>query len=104
MAHAFNSSTLEAEAGGFQDSSLVCRVNSRRARTTQRKPVSKKQKIKNNKRAGGARKMDQRLRVLAGFPEVLSFLPSNHMVAHCSPNGYAIFCVQTFMETKHPHI
>jgi hypothetical protein len=36
VVHAFNSSTWEAEAGGF--------LSSRTARATQRKPVSKKNK------------------------------------------------------------
>jgi hypothetical protein len=42
VAHAFNPSTREAEAGGFEfEASLVCRVSSRTARTIQRNPVSK---------------------------------------------------------------
>jgi hypothetical protein len=48
VAHAFNPSTWEAEAGGFLSSefeaSLVYRVSSRTARAIQRNPVSKKQK------------------------------------------------------------
>jgi hypothetical protein len=44
VAHAFNPSTREAEAGGFEfGASLVYRVNSRTARATQRNPVSEKQ-------------------------------------------------------------
>jgi hypothetical protein len=39
VAHAFNPSTQEAEAGGFL--SLVYRVSSRTAKATQRNPVSK---------------------------------------------------------------
>jgi hypothetical protein len=44
--HAFNPSTLETEAGGFLrisefEASLVYKVNSRTARATQRKRVSK---------------------------------------------------------------
>jgi hypothetical protein len=48
VAHAFNPSTQEAEAGGFLSSraSLVYNVSARTARTTQRNPVSKNQKIK----------------------------------------------------------
>jgi hypothetical protein len=30
----------------------------------------------------GAKEMGQRLRALAALPEVLSSIPSNHMVAH----------------------
>ena len=44
MAHAFNPSIWEAEAGGFlSKASLVYRVSSRTARVTQRNPVSNKQ-------------------------------------------------------------
>ena len=43
VAHAFDSSTWEAEAGRFEfKASLVYRVNSRTARATQGNPVSKK--------------------------------------------------------------
>jgi hypothetical protein len=45
VAHAFNSSTREAEAGGFLsefETSLVYRVSSRTARATQRNPVLEK--------------------------------------------------------------
>jgi hypothetical protein len=51
VAHAFNLSTREAEAGGyseFQDS-LVYRVSSRTARAAQRKPVSKNKKNQKKK-------------------------------------------------------
>jgi hypothetical protein len=42
VAHAFNPSTWEAEAGGSSEfeASLVYRVSSRTARATQRNPVS----------------------------------------------------------------
>jgi hypothetical protein len=51
VAHAFNPSTREAEAGGFLRASLVYRVSSRTARAKQRNPVSEKQnKTKQNKR------------------------------------------------------
>jgi hypothetical protein len=51
VAHAFNSSTWEAEAGGFEFSaSLVYRVSSRTARATRRNPASKKQKKKKKKK------------------------------------------------------
>jgi hypothetical protein len=50
VAHAFNLSTQEAEAGRFEfEASLVYRVSSRTARATQRNPVSKSKKIKNKK-------------------------------------------------------
>jgi hypothetical protein len=42
VAHAFNPSTWEAETGGF--------LSSRTAKTTQRKPVSKKPKKKKKKK------------------------------------------------------
>jgi hypothetical protein len=46
VAHAFNPSTWEAEAGGFLESeaTLVYRVSSRTARATQRNPVLEKKK------------------------------------------------------------
>jgi hypothetical protein len=53
VAHAFNPSTWEAEAGGFLTfkASLVYRVSSRTARATQRNLVSEKQnKTKQNKK------------------------------------------------------
>jgi hypothetical protein len=45
MAHAFNPSTWEAEAGRISEfeASLVYKVNSRTASATQRNPVSKNQ-------------------------------------------------------------
>jgi hypothetical protein len=48
VAHAFNPSTWEAELGRFLEFkvSLVNRVSSMTARTTQRNPVSKNQKRK----------------------------------------------------------
>jgi hypothetical protein len=48
VAKAFNPSTWEAEASKF-DASLVYRVSSRTARTTQRNPVSKNQTNKQTK-------------------------------------------------------
>jgi hypothetical protein len=58
VAHAFNPSTREAEAGGFLSSrpghsdltGLVYRVSSRTARAVQRNPVSKNQKKKKKKK------------------------------------------------------
>ena len=49
VAHAFNPSTWEAEAGGFLEfeASLVYKVSSRTARATQGNPVSKSNKQKN---------------------------------------------------------
>jgi hypothetical protein len=49
VAHAFNPSTREAEAGGSLEfeASLVYKVSSRTARAIQRNPVSKNQKQKN---------------------------------------------------------
>jgi hypothetical protein len=55
VAHAFNPSTWEAEAGRFLTSrlaSLVYRVHSRTARAIQRNPVSKNKQTKNNKKEG----------------------------------------------------
>jgi hypothetical protein len=55
VVHTFNTSTWEAEAGGFLSwklawSSLVYRVSSRTARVTQRNPVSeKKKKVKGHR-------------------------------------------------------
>ena len=48
VAHAFNPSTWEAEAGGFLSSrpALVYKVSSRTARAIQRNPVSKNKQIK----------------------------------------------------------
>ena len=49
MAHAFNPSTWEAEAGRDLckfEVTLVCRVRFRTEKATQRNPVSKDQKIK----------------------------------------------------------
>jgi hypothetical protein len=42
VAYTFNPSTWEAEAGGLFEASLVYKVSSRTARTTQRNPVLKK--------------------------------------------------------------
>jgi hypothetical protein len=51
VAHAFNLSTWEAEAGGISEfeASLVYKVSSRTARATQRNPVPPSQKKKNKK-------------------------------------------------------
>jgi hypothetical protein len=50
VAHAFNPSIWEAEAGGFRisefEASLVYKVSSRTARAIQRNPVSKQNKTK----------------------------------------------------------
>jgi hypothetical protein len=52
VAHAFNPSTQEAEAGWISEfeASLVYRVSSRKARATQRNPVWKNQKKKKKKK------------------------------------------------------
>lgn len=52
MGHAFNPSTLEKEAVNLREfeTSLVYRVSSRTARVTQRNPVSKKEKIRREKK------------------------------------------------------
>jgi hypothetical protein len=46
LAHTFNPSTQEAEAGSFSEfeASLVYKMSSRSARAIQRNPVSKNQK------------------------------------------------------------
>jgi hypothetical protein len=76
VAHAFDPSTWESEAGRFLSSRLAWfRVSSRTARATQRNPVPKKQNQ-------GAGEMAQRLRAPTALPEVLSSIPSNCMVAH----------------------
>jgi hypothetical protein len=49
VAHAFNPSTPEAEAGRFLRSRLVYKVSFRTARAIQRNPVSEKNKTKQNK-------------------------------------------------------
>jgi hypothetical protein len=46
VAHTFNPSTREAEAGRFLRSRPVYKVSFRTARATQRNPVSKNQKTK----------------------------------------------------------
>jgi hypothetical protein len=84
VAHAFNPSTWEAEAGGFLSSRPAwSRVSSRTARAIQRNPVSKKkQKQKPKQTNKGAGEMAQLLRALTALLKVLSSNPSNHMVAH----------------------
>jgi hypothetical protein len=67
VAHPFNPSTEEVEADV--------------SRATQRKPCLKRKKQK-QKNKPEAREMAQRLRALTSLPEVLSSIPSNHMVAH----------------------
>jgi hypothetical protein len=56
VAHAFNPSTWEAEAGKISEfqASLVYTVSSRTARTTQRNPVSKTNKQTNKHKKEGA--------------------------------------------------
>ena len=78
LVHTFNPSTpeveIDAEAGGSSEfeASLLYIASSRTVRATQRNPV-----LKNKTRAG---EMAQQLRALTALPEVLSSIPSNHMV------------------------
>jgi hypothetical protein len=65
-------SHVMADSQEFQ-ASLIYRVSSRKARATQKNPVSK------SKTKG---LMAQQLRALTVLPEVLSSNPSNHMEAH----------------------
>jgi hypothetical protein len=69
VAHAFNPSTQEAEAGEFK-ASLVYRVSSRTARATQRNPVSKKTK-KKNKKNKKKQKTKQNKKTLSQFKMLL---------------------------------
>jgi hypothetical protein len=60
-------------------------VSSRTARATWLKKAKKKKKKKERKKKNehcGAGKMAQWLRALTALPEILSLVPSNHMVAH----------------------
>jgi hypothetical protein len=75
VAHAFNPSTQEVEAGSEFEASLVYKMSPRTGRAIQRNPVSK---IKES----GAGEMAQRVRALTAPPKVLSSNPSNHMVAY----------------------
>jgi hypothetical protein len=50
VAHAFNPSTWEAEAGGFLEASLVYKVSSRTAKAIQRNPVVKNNTKQNKKK------------------------------------------------------
>ena len=83
--HVFNTSTWEAEAGRcvwvqgqpgleseFQDSQSY----------TKKPCLWKKQKERKEITLLGAGEMAQWLRALTALPEVLSSIPSNHMVAH----------------------
>jgi hypothetical protein len=65
------------------EASLVYRMSSRTAGAIQRNPVSKnKTKPKPNKKNYRAEEMTQWLRALTALPEVLSSIPSNHVVTH----------------------
>jgi hypothetical protein len=59
VAHTFNPSTWEAEAGRFQEfeASLVYKVSSRKARATQRNPVSKNKTKQNSLKKSPALKV-----------------------------------------------
>jgi hypothetical protein len=71
---------------------MVYKVSSRTAKDTQRNPVLKNQKEKKKKKRKEKERnkqtmevsgeMAQWLRALTALPEVLSSIPSNHMVAH----------------------
>jgi hypothetical protein len=66
VAHAFDPSTWEAEAGGLE-ASLVCTVSSRTARATQRKPCLKKPKKKKKKKKKPTKKQNQKNQKKANF-------------------------------------
>jgi hypothetical protein len=51
VAHAFNPSTFEAEAGGFLSSRPAYKMSSRTARAIQRNPVSKNKNKQTNKKS-----------------------------------------------------
>jgi hypothetical protein len=77
--HTFNPSTWEAEAGGV--------LSSRSAWSTEfqysqgyREALSRKNQ--HHPKKGGPGEMAQRIRTLTALPEVLSSIPSNHMMAH----------------------
>jgi hypothetical protein len=102
VVHTFNTSTWEAEAGGFLSwklawSSLVYRVSSRTARVTQRNPVSeKKKKVKGHRVSGKkkvkghrtkmstvrSREMDQQLKSTDCFSRGSEFNSQHHIVTH----------------------
>jgi hypothetical protein len=48
----------------------------------ERDNLKSSRKLKKQKTKTGLEKMAQRLRALTALPEVLSSVPSNHMVAH----------------------
>jgi hypothetical protein len=56
VAHTFNPSTREAEAGGFLSSRPAYKVSSRTARAIQRNPISKNQKRKKKRKKEEKRK------------------------------------------------
>ena len=70
VVHTFNLSTWEAEAGRFLSSIFIFAT----VLPTRTNTPTKKQP-----RAG---ELAQRLRAPTALPEVLSSIPSNHMVAH----------------------
>jgi hypothetical protein len=92
--HTFNPSTHEAEAGEsmwvwgqpglqieFQDSQGYTEKSCLEKNQTNKKPKNTT-KYKQKKEEKRARKMAQQARALAALPEVLSSIPSNHVVAH----------------------
>lgn len=61
------------------ETSLVYKVFQDSQGYTQRETLSRKT---NKKQSGGAGEMAQWLRAMTALPEVLSSIPSNHMVVH----------------------
>jgi hypothetical protein len=78
VAHAFNPSTWEAEAGGISEfkTSLIYRVNSRTARAILRNCLEKK------KFKVGTGEVTQEVKNTANLPKDIGLIPSTHMVAH----------------------
>ena len=86
MAHAFNSSTWDAEAGEF-GASLIYRVSSRTVRTVNRETLSPKTKTKTSKlttttKKKMARRDDSALETLAVLPKDPGSIPITRMTAH----------------------
>jgi hypothetical protein len=74
----FHSSPLESECS-------LCALKKKHKKQNNKNKNKTKQKTKQkktNKKPQKARKMAQRLRALTALPEILSSIPSNHMVAH----------------------
>jgi hypothetical protein len=90
VVQAFNPRTWEAEAGGFLSlrPPWSTKVSSRTARAIEKSCLKKTKKQKNKKKKERkkvtfkAGEMVQQLRALTALPEVLSSIPSSHMVAY----------------------